>query len=475
MRARLILGLATGLVAVGAAAVTLTGGEEPYRLRLALENAGGLRAGSEVRIGDVKAGEVSSVELGPDDAVVAELELDTEQRPVGKDASLAIAALNLLGQKYVSLDKGDPTTPAPSGYTIPTAQIGTSTDLDQVLDVLDPDTRARLAILINEAGVAMTGRRDDVNALLAELPRTAVSGTRLLEQFISDNRTLAHLVGRSDKFVARIARERRSLSRMVDAAGQTAATFAQRRERLRETLTRAPGTLRTLQGFLADLRATTRPLGPAARNISATAPGLQATLAEVEPFQRAAEPALVQARKVAPSLTRLAEGSTPVLRRTAPTLSSLADLGQALVPVTDTLDNSMDNAVAVLHNWSRAIQFRDELSHVFNAQLVVTPDTLQSMVRRLARSRREDRTTPRRERRDAPGRPKPKAPSTPERPESTAPFNPQSKPRFPDLSPLPDFLGETPVPGLPPGTRPGGPSEPPSGSPDQLLDYLLGP
>lgn len=452
MRARVGAALALGAAALAVLAITLGGGDEPYRMRLVLENANGLRAGSDVRIADVAAGQVASVSLGPRDDVVAELELDADQAPVGRDASVGISSLNLLGHKYVALEKGDVQRPAPSGFTIPRSRISTSTDLDQLLDVLDADTRARLTILINEAGRAMTGRRDDFNALLRELPHTAVAGTRLLEQFVSDTRALSHLVHRSDKFIGQITRERRSLSRMVATVGEMSTTFAGRRTELRQTLARAPGMLRALQHFLADLRSTTVPLGPAARNITATAPALTSTLAEVEPFRRAAEPALVQARRTAPALTRLARGATPVVRRANPALRSLATLGRALVPLTDTLDRSAYNLLAVVHNWARAIQFRDGVGHVFNAAVTITPETLHEMVRRLTGN--DPETKRQREpskRSEEPARP------APSRREDGAP---------------PQARGVTPE-------RPADPAQPRSGqgsnTVSEVLDFLLRP
>ena len=66
-------------------------------------------------IGGVKAGTVS-VRLGDGEKVVADLELDREHAPVGRDASAAITAVNFLGRKRVELDKGRVADPAPSGH-----------------------------------------------------------------------------------------------------------------------------------------------------------------------------------------------------------------------------------------------------------------------------------------------------------------------------------------------------------------------
>jgi hypothetical protein len=272
--------------------------------------------------------------------------------------------------------------PAPSGYVIPASRVTVATDLDQVLDVLDPSTRARLAILIDEAGAAFTGRKADFSLLLQQLPHSLVDGNALLHQLVADNHTLSDLVVSSDQFVSQVATQRAALGRMIDTVGQAAVTVAQRRQGLADTLARAPATLSTLQVFLAKLKATTVPLGPAATNIVDTAPALSAALRQVQPFESAAAPALSTATTVAPSLTRLAAGATPVLVQANPVIGTLATFSNLLQPISHILNLSVDNLLAVVDNWSRAIQFRDGISHVFRGAAGFTPDALESIISR---------------------------------------------------------------------------------------------
>jgi phospholipid/cholesterol/gamma-HCH transport system substrate-binding protein len=373
---------ALGLAALAAIVIVASsGGSSPYRVRVMLTDAAGLRQRSPVMIGGVPAGTVT-LRLGHDDQVNATLELDPSQAPVGKDASVAISAVNFLGQKEALLTRGNLADPAPSGYLIPASRVTVATDLDQVLDVLDASTRARLALLIDEAGTALTGRKADFSLLLQQLPHALTDANGLLRQMVSDNHTLADLVTSSDQFVSAIAAQRSQLSGMIDAAGQAAVTFAGRRDALAQTLARAPATLITAQQFLARLKAATVPLGPAAANITAAAPALSSTLAQVEPFQRAAQPALSAAIGVAPELTQLATGATPVLTQANPVVNQLATFGLALQPVSHILNHSVDNLLAVVDNWARAIQYRDGLSHVFRGAGGFTPDALDSVISR---------------------------------------------------------------------------------------------
>jgi phospholipid/cholesterol/gamma-HCH transport system substrate-binding protein len=381
MRRLAVLGFgAAALVAV--LAIVLSGGGSPYVIRVQLADAAGLQSRSPVMIGGVPAGTIS-LHLGRNDQVIAQLQLDRSQAPVGKDASVAIAAVNFLGQKEAEITRGNVADPAPSGYLIPASHVTVATDLDQVLDVLDPSTRARLAILIDETGSALTGRRADFSELMGELPHSLVDANALLSRMVSDNHTLADLVTSSDQFVTQVTSQRAQLSRMIGAVGQAAVTVVARRAQLAQTLGRAPATLSTLQRFLDKLKATTVPLGPAAANVVKTAPSLSATLAQVVPFQHAAGPALTSARAVAPELVTLADRATPVVVQANPVVSSLATFAGALGPVSQILNHSADNLLAVVDNWSRAIQFRDGLSHVFRGEGGVTPDVLISVIERL--------------------------------------------------------------------------------------------
>jgi len=462
-----MLAVPAATIAVALVAIAPFGGDDPYTVRAQLTDAAGLRDGAEVVIGGVKAGEVKLTLDERSDRVNVDLELEDGRGPVGRDARFAIASVNLLGQKRVDLDPGNRDRPAPDGFAVPASRVTRATDLDQVLGVLDADTRTRLGALLNEAGLAFTGRQGDFVSLLKEFPPAMVDLERVVDRVTGDNRTVGTLVERSDRFIAELARERRSISRVVDAVGQTSETVAARRAQLRETLRRAPATLRTIQAFLGDLRETTVPLGPAARDLSATAPHLASTLDQLEPFRKAATPTLARATSVAPRLTDLGTRATPVLRRAVPTLASLTAASEHLAPVSDILDNSAQNLLATMENWSRAIQLRDGLSHVFRAEASVSPQILDAAIKRMigppaATRRKRQAARPS----SSPARPAPAKPTLPATPKL---------PKVPLLPGLSDtvngVLDTLRVP------RPGKPEQPSAALSDDtsaLLDYLLG-
>jgi ABC-type transporter Mla subunit MlaD len=371
---------ALGIVAV----LALSGSGSSYYVSVPLANAYGLIDGSAVRIGGTDQGTVK-LRLTGRDQVVADLQLDPSAGRVGRDARVVIVAADFLGQKRVQLIPGHPQSdPAPSGYGLPGTSVSAPTDLDQVLGIFGPQTRTRAMILLDAAGQAVLGRRVDIQTLLGELPTGLGFATSFLGELTTDNATMRALVTHSDGFVAQAASQGVALKRMIDAFAGTATTVAARRAQLAQTLARAPRTLAGLRAFSQDLSVTARDLGPAARLVTSVSPYLSSTLAQVDGFRQAANPTLIRATAIAPDLSRLALGATPVLRAAVPTALALSNLATALPPVSYALDHSADNVIAILQNWSRAIQFRDGLGHVFRGEASITPDLLIGAIQRLA-------------------------------------------------------------------------------------------
>lgn len=378
-----IVAAAVAMALVIVLAVLSSGDDDRYRLKLTLDNAAGLREGTGVKVAGLEAGEIEKLTIDDEDRVRAEVVIDEDTAPVGRDVRLSISPVNLLGQKVLELDVGNVANPAPSGFEVPAPRVTTSADLDQVLAVLDPGTRTRLAVLLNEAGLAVSGRRLDIGTILRKYPRTGSQLTDLLTRLKRDNRALGRLVTDGSEFVSTLAAQRRDLGEVVESAGDMSAALGGRRAQLREALSRAPGDLARLRAFLGDLEATTKPLGSASRTLSRVSDPLRLTLKELKPFAETSRPVLAQAQDAAPQLTRLAAGATPIVRELQPTAGALQEFSTAMAPASRVLDKSASNIIAIADNWSHAIGLRDQLSHVFRAEAVIDPVAIPSLVERL--------------------------------------------------------------------------------------------
>jgi phospholipid/cholesterol/gamma-HCH transport system substrate-binding protein len=368
----------TGIVAV-LLVISAFGGAKTFDLRLRMSNASGLRAGSQVLLGGISVGTVKSLSLGRGSAVVADLHLNPKQVHIGEGVSASVLAANLLGEDYVSLKPGDARRPVPSGTTLPESRTTTLTDLDQVVDVLNAPTRVDLQILLNETGIAVAGRQNDISAIVRQIPLSLTAATTLLSQVVNDNHTLGDFVQTSNQFIAQIDAKAPDVKAAIDAAAGAATTLAARATALRQTVIDAPRSLRTLQHFLAGVQTTAVELTPAAREISDAAPALRQLLTAVRPFTAAGVPTLNKAASVAPILTDLAVKAAPTVKLGVPTLAALEKTVTLAKPLSAWAGLSASDLLNVFSGWPGAIQFRDGISHIFNGTLILNPKIVTNL------------------------------------------------------------------------------------------------
>jgi phospholipid/cholesterol/gamma-HCH transport system substrate-binding protein len=369
---RVVTAIAAALIVV--VLVSVLSGGRSYVLKLMMSNASGLRSGSQVLLGGVPVGTVGSLGMTRSNVVVADLDLNPDQVRVGRGASASIVAANLLGEEYVALKPGDPRVSLPSGTVLPESATTLPTELDQIVDVLDGGTRARLVVLLREAGVAVAGRQGDVGAILRQFPPSLTAATTLLTTMVQDNHTLAGLVAQSDQFIARMDSVGRPLKQVIGAAAGASHTLAERATALREAVSGAPATLSTIQTFVHNLGDTASNLTSPVGELADDAQPLDRMLAAVKPFTKAAVPTLNRAAAVAPTLASLAHQATPTVRTAVPTIASLQRIAQLAQPLSAWLGLSAQDIIGIMNGWSRAIQFRDGVSHVFNANLYLDPN-----------------------------------------------------------------------------------------------------
>jgi virulence factor Mce-like protein len=482
-RTRIAAGVAAALLAA-VLLLTLRGGSDPYTVELRLANAGGLRDGSPVVVGGVAVGTVE-LDAGFRE-VKAKLRIERRYAPVGRDAKAAIVAQNILGQKQVRLSPGHPATdPAPDHFVVPARRTRASTDLDQLLSTLDADTRTRLAVVVNELGTSFAGRRLDFQTFVRDFAPALESSEDVLGELNHANRVLGNLVDNSDRFIGSLAASRTQLTGAIDRVGGATETVAAGREDLRGTLRRAPAALASARGFLAELDRTAAPLGATARLLADAAPSVSSTLDRLGPFTAAAKPALAAAsQESAPALRSLGDASTAQVKRLLPTVADARRLVNEDVPAAGAaLDGSVDNILAVVENWSRAIQFRDRMSHVFRGEASIAPALYERLISNLTgklgggAAKAKPGAT-------APPKPAPAASSAPAAPPSSPSAAKPADPLSGVVAKGKDALKQTVgtvdalVKRLIGGAPPAGQSPPPKAAPGQassLLDFLLGP
>lgn len=374
------------VVAVIAAAVLLGGGEKPYVVKAVYADASGLTKDYDVKVDGVPAGTIKKVDLDADDHAVLTLELDKGAAPIGAGAKAFARPANLLGEKFVDLRLGDRRRPQPSGTVIPISRTGTPVELDDVLNTLDAGTRARLRILINEAGTALAGRGADFNALLGALPGALDDTRRVVDDVNSENARLRRTISQASRVTSAVDGRRDDLQRVVVDASAALRAVAERRRQLGRTVAGAPSALAQLNGTLGELRRASSDLVPAGRALRRAAPPLQQVLTALPSFSEQTTATLEEAQNLAPVLSRLGREATPDVRRLATTARQLSTFAGDTAPVVRGLDRGvLKDAIGLMHGWSHVIARSDGLGHIFRVRATVDQELLTSALTRYMR------------------------------------------------------------------------------------------
>jgi virulence factor Mce-like protein len=141
---------------------------QPLHIQLQSSSYGNLDKNAGVYLGGVKVGTVQSERWTGGRAV---LDLSIEHAyasRVHSNAGATIRPHGLLGPKYVDLDGGS-VGEMQDGGTIPMSRVHVTTDVDQVLNSLQPDVQASLKTTLVELAKGSENRGADMNQALASL------------------------------------------------------------------------------------------------------------------------------------------------------------------------------------------------------------------------------------------------------------------------------------------------------------------
>lgn len=352
-------------------------GVQRSTVQAAFADSGALRVGDDVRIANVRAGFVDSIEMVEGKALVT-LKLEHGVK-VYRDARAAIDARSSLGQKFVELSPGTSTSPAlADAAVIPEEQTQSPVELDQLLDIFDEKTRASAGSALRELGGGAGGRGDDLHDGLAASPRllddlgkiSAALATDDGEDLTSLLKAAASLAGSLEAQSGQIADDVEQLSATVDAvAADNGAPLRSAIDKAPDGLTSAREALRSLDRPLDALSVAGTRLRPAARALGVATPELRGLL-------RDAVPPLRKIPAVAPQASTAFEALTPAIIAARTTAAGLAEALNSLAPVVAALAPFSSEASDFFTYAANALRHGDAAGHWLRITPVMSPEVL---------------------------------------------------------------------------------------------------
>ncbi len=235
--------------------------------------------GMPVNVAGVHVGQLSEIKL-VDGRAVAKMLVDPEDLPaVYKDARATLIPNTLAKDMRINLRPGTPRAgKLGKDDVIPSNHTEEPIDLDELLSVLDADTRQWFTGLLREVGIGLNKRGPDVRKLLRTLGPTSEQLREIGQLLAERRRTLPKLVHNLST-VTKVAGSRdKEIGRIVTAGNATLGAIASQDVALREAITRLPGALNLTADTLSNTRELTDELTPALRALMPTARNLKATL-----------------------------------------------------------------------------------------------------------------------------------------------------------------------------------------------------
>ncbi len=269
---------ATGLLVIALAlvaafdvkALPFVGGGDDYSA--AFTEAGGLRAGDDVRVAGVEVGEVEAVELDGDHVRVDFTV--TEPASFGEQTGASIRIKTVLGEKFLALEpRGDGQlaegSEIPADRTVSVYDVVQAfSDLAEVNEGIDTD---QLAAALDTMAVEFQDTPEEVRGALAglsDLSRTIASRDEELRRLLDSTREvtevmasrdaeLERLINDANLLLAELERRRDDISRLLDStaalAAQVTALVRENRAELAPTLDRLNSVLALLEENKANL------------------------------------------------------------------------------------------------------------------------------------------------------------------------------------------------------------------------------
>ncbi|MEV5832713.1 MCE family protein [Nocardia sp. NPDC052112] len=224
------------------------GGSRSYHA--VFTDASGMRPGAKVRIAGVPVGSVGSVRYGADHRAHIDFSITTNDRPTTSTRA-AIRYEDLVGNRYLELQRGPDTTPLAVGGTIQPPNTAPALDLDALLGGFHPLLKALDPRQVNELSMALleifqgrAGTIADVLNRVGSVTATLADRDQVIGRVITNlNTVLTEIASRGDQF-----------SSTLDHLQQLVSGLAQDRDILGHAVDSLDGAADAFTGLLTDVR-----------------------------------------------------------------------------------------------------------------------------------------------------------------------------------------------------------------------------
>jgi len=312
------------------------GGSGGATYYLVFNEADQLVKGDQVQVGGVPVGSVTNIELTHDFKARVTIHVDSSLAPLheGTVAQVRVPSLSSVANRYIALTPApNSNAPLANGATLPASATREVTDLDQLFNTLNPQTRKGLQEFIQGSAEQVAGAGPQIGEVTEYFPPFFNATDHFFSELVRDQKTFTSFLVETAKAVTTIAAREEPLTDLTENANTTFRAIGSQQTQLAQGLKQLPLTLR--QG-------------------NVTFAGLPSTLAALTQLIEAAKPTTVPLTTLFERLRPLVTTATPVVHnfnlvvsRPGPN-NDLIDLVRVLPVLAQTLSTASPAAVTAL-------------------------------------------------------------------------------------------------------------------------------
>ena len=221
---------------------------QDYTLNASFKDANGVQRGADVVIAGHAIGQVTGVQAEGDRSVVS-MRIGQQYAPIHDGSIARIRYSTLLAQKYIELTPVSHGSTLSSGATIPSTDTITPVDFDQFLSALDPQTRAKLQVVVQQLGGGVDGRQQAINDWLDQLHGLSVESEPPLDTFAQHDDNI-------DRITTNLAVTGNRLAQSKDNLGQLVVSANDVNNRMADQNANLDGLIKHLAELMADFNLT---------------------------------------------------------------------------------------------------------------------------------------------------------------------------------------------------------------------------
>jgi phospholipid/cholesterol/gamma-HCH transport system substrate-binding protein len=340
-------------------------GQDFYELEAELTSAQAVTPGQgqAIDIAGIQVGKVGAVTLEDGHAVVR-MDIETDYaKLIHEDAQLLLRPKTGLNDMVIEVDPGSEGETPPEGSSIPLAQTQPNVQPDEILAILDQDTRDYLTLLLGAGGQGLGGQGRTLSAGLRRFEPLSRDLARIGRALAVRRENIKGAIHNFSLVLEELGTNDTELAQFVDSSNAVLRSFADQQDAIRSALEELPPTLRATEDGLARSTAFSEVLRPAALRLI--------------PAAQALKPALVESQGLfRETLSPLRDQIRPFTRQVRPTIRHLTQAAEPLYKTSKGLRNSFSSLNRLLNllaynppgdQREGFLFFLPWLNHAFNA------------------------------------------------------------------------------------------------------------